>query len=90
MTDLSLTLMAISRVAVFTLGFAITVLGFRAYRRKRTRYLRNATLGFGVVTVGVFLEGVLYHVAGFDLVAVHIAESIVVSVGFLVILSSLR
>lgn len=90
MTALPLTLMVFARVVVLTLGIVITVLGFRAYRRRRTRYLRKAVIGFGIVTVGIFLEGILYHVASVDLVTVHIVESVLVSAGFLVILASLR
>lgn len=83
-------LMTLSRITVLVLGLAITAFGFRAYRRKRTEYLRKAAIGFAIVTIGVFLEGVLYHVAGFDLFVVHTIESIVVSIGFLVILASLQ
>lgn len=90
MTELSMTLMIASRILVLALGLVITVLGVRAYRRKRAAHLRNAAIGFGIVTLGVFVEGGLYHAAGYDLVTVHIVESLVVSVGFIVILDSLR
>lgn len=90
MTELPLTLMVLSRITVLVLGLAITGYAFRAYRINRTDYLLKAALGFGIVTVGVFLEGALYHAAGFDLIMVHAIESVVVSSGFLVILASLR
>ena len=90
MTELPLTLMVLSRITVLVLGLAITAFGFRAFRSNRAEYLLKAAIGFGIVTVGVFLEGVLYHAAGFDLITVHAIESIVVSIGFLVILASLR
>lgn len=90
MTEKPLMFMTLSRIVVLALGLAITAYGFRAYRRDRSEYLRKAAIGFGIVTVGVFLEGVLYHVADFDLIAVHTIESMVVSIGFLVILASLR
>lgn len=90
MTELALSLMLVSRLLVFALGAAITVLAVGAYRRRPSDYLRNAAVGFAIVTLGVFVEGALYHVVGVDLVTVHIVESLLVSAGFAVIIASLR
>lgn len=61
-----------------------------AYRRTKTRYMRDASIGFGIITLGVFIEGVLFRFLGLDLVSVHIIESVAVALGFIVLLISLR
>ena len=78
------------RLLVLALGILITYYSFEAYRRTRTHYMRNASIGFGIITLGVFLEGILFQFAGFDLEVVHIIESIAIGLGFLVLLISLR
>ncbi|MDS0243194.1 MULTISPECIES: hypothetical protein [unclassified Haloferax] len=78
------------RLLVLALGLLITYYSLEAYRRTRTHYMRNASIGFGIITLGVFLEGVLFQFAGFDLAIVHIIESIAIGLGFLVLLISLR
>jgi hypothetical protein len=77
-----------ARLVVLALGVATTLLAVRAYRRQRTRYLRDASLGFGLMTVGVFLEGVLYQLVGLGLTEVHLVESLAIAAGFAVLLVS--
>lgn len=84
------TVLVLVRLVVLALGAAITYYSLKAYRRTRTRYLRDAALGFGIITVGVFVEGVLFELVGLDLVIVHVVESIAIGLGFLVLLYSLR
>lgn len=76
------------RTLLLVLGSATTVISFRAYRREQTRYLRNATIGFGFITLGVLIEGVLYEVTTLTLTQVHVAESIALACGFAVLLLS--
>lgn len=85
-----LALLAGTRIAVLILGLAVTAISYRAYRRTGTAYLRTAAVGFGVISIGVFLEGVLFELFGLDLAAVHIVESIAIGLGFLILLQSLR
>ena len=66
-----------------------SVLSYRAYQRTNEPYLRNAAIGFAVVAFGVFLEGVFFELLEWDLVTVHIIESLVVAVGLAIILFSL-
>jgi hypothetical protein len=61
---------------------------WRAYRRKRTAYLRNATLGFGCITLGVLVEGVLFEVTALTLTQVHLVESVALACGLSVLLVS--
>lgn len=90
MAELTTSVLALFRLVVLGLGIAITYYSYMAYRRTQARYLRDASLGFAIITIGVFIEGVLFEIAGLDLAVVHIIESIAIGVGFLVLLLSLR
>lgn len=90
MAELTILVLALVRVVVLGLGVAITYYSFRAFQRTGARYLRDASLGFAIITVGVFVEGVLFEFAGLDLTVVHIIESIALGLGFLVLLISLQ
>ncbi|WP_251330634.1 DUF7521 family protein [Haloplanus pelagicus] len=76
------------RVLLLLIGLATTTISFRAYRRDRTRYLRDATIGFGFITFGVLIEGFLYQYTELTLTQVHIAESVALVFGLGVLLSS--
>lgn len=89
MVELTAALLVVVRVIVLVLGIAVTFTSFRAYRRSGARYLRDASLGFGIITIGVFIEGLLFEVAGLDLAVVHIVESIAIGIGFIILLISL-
>jgi hypothetical protein len=77
-----------ARVMVLLLGVATTAISFRAYRNTGTRYLRDAALGFAVITVGVFVEGVLYQTTPIGLTQVHVIESVSIGLGFVILLRS--
>ncbi|MFB6233148.1 MAG: hypothetical protein ABEH61_02710 [Haloarculaceae archaeon] len=66
-------------------GVVTTVISLRAYRRDRTRYLRDATVGFDFIAFGVLIEGLLFEVTALTLTQVHVAESVglVCGLGFL-------
>ncbi|MFB6195461.1 MAG: hypothetical protein ABEI80_04765 [Haloplanus sp.] len=88
MVDLWTGVLVASRIAVLLLGAATVAISFRAYRRTGARYLRDATLGFGVMTVGVFIEGALYQLTPIGLTQVHVVESVAIGLGFVVLLRS--
>lgn len=83
-------LLAISRLGLLALGLAVTAISYRAYRRSGVHYLRTAAIGFGVISVGVFIEGLLFEVVELNLAVVHIVESVAIGIGFLILLQSLR
>ncbi|WP_436900529.1 DUF7521 family protein [Halovenus halobia] len=76
------------RILLLVMGLATTAISARAYRREKTRYLRDATIGFGFITLGVLIEGVLYQLTRLTLTQVHIAESVALVVGLGVLLRS--
>lgn len=90
MVEFTSVVLAATRVVVLGMGVLITYYSFRAYRRTGEPYMRNASIGFGVITLGVLVEGVLFEVAGLDLAVVHVIESVAIGIGFLVLLRSLR
>jgi hypothetical protein len=90
MVETMTALLVTVRLLVLGLGVLITYYSLEAYRRTRTPYLRNASIGFGIITLGVFIEGVLYEIGGLDLAFVHIIESVAIGLGFVVLLISLR
>ncbi|MFB6354240.1 MAG: hypothetical protein ABEJ92_09155 [Halobacteriales archaeon] len=85
-----LAVLAVARLAVLALGLAVTAISYRAYRRSGTGYLRTAAVGFGIISLGVFVEGVLFELFELDLALVHVVESVAIGLGFVVLLQSLR
>jgi hypothetical protein len=90
MMDTTTAILLVVRTLVLALGILITYYSFEAYRRTGTYYMRNAAIGFGIITLGVFIEGVLFEFGGLDLALVHIIESVAIGLGFVVLLISLR
>jgi hypothetical protein len=76
------------RVLLLGVGLATTAISFRAYRQQQTRYLHDATLGFGFITFGVLIEGFLYQLTGLTLTQVHLTESIALVFGLSILLRS--
>ena len=90
MVDATTAVLVAVRLLVLTLGILITYYSFEAYRRTGTYYMRNAAIGFGIITLGVFIEGVLFEFAGVVLAIVLVIESVAIGLGFVVLLISLR
>lgn len=88
MIEASTAILAGVRTLVLVLGLAIAIVSYRAYRRTGTPYLRDVSIGFAIVAIGVFSEGVLFELFDWDLVDVHIIESLLVALGFAIILYS--
>lgn len=76
------------RMLLLLLGVATIAISYRAYRRERTRYLRDATIGFGCITIGVLVEGFLYQLTALTLTQVHVVESVALVCAFGVLLRS--
>lgn len=89
MVDGSTAVLSVFRTIVMAIGLGIAYLSYKAYRRTGSRYLRDASIGFAIVAFGVFIEGVLFELLGWDLVTVHIVNSVVIAIGFGVLLYSL-
>lgn len=88
MTDGWSVALVAARVLLLAMGIGTTAVSYRAYRRKRTAYLRNASLGFGFITFGVLVEGLLFEVTALTLTQVHLVESLALVCGLGVLLLS--
>ncbi len=71
------------------LGAAIAYLAYKAYRRTRAEPLRFLAYGFGFVTLGTLLAGVIDQVLNFGFQLGQLVETALVTVGFAVIVYSL-
>jgi len=71
------------------LGGLVTYLALKAYRRTGAQPLRYLSIGFGIVTLGTFLAGIVDQVLGAGIQLGLIVESALVALGFAVIVYSL-
>ena len=83
------TLIIAFKVITLLLGGLITYLAYQAYRRTGARSLQLLSVGFGVVTLGVLLAGVVDQVLRFDFRVGQLVETVLITVGFAVIVYSL-
>lgn len=71
------------------LGGVITYLSYRAYRRTRAQPLRYLSLGFGIVTLGTLLAGLVDQVLNASIRIGLLVETALIAVGFGIIVYSL-
>lgn len=81
--------LAVVKTFILVVGSLITFLAFKAYRRTRQRALGLLALGFGLVTLGLVLAGLLYELLGVMLMTGILLESLLMLAGFLIIAYSL-
>jgi len=88
MVHITSTVVALKTITL-VLGGLITYFAFKAYRRTGSPPLRALALGFGTVTLGSLLAGVLDRVLDTAGTSVLAVESALTAVGFAIILYSL-
>jgi uncharacterized membrane protein len=71
------------------LGALITYFAYRAYRRTNARALGALAVGFGIITIGALLAGIVDQALGADPLDALLLESALTTVGFAIILYSL-
>jgi len=71
------------------LGALITYFAYRAYRRTNARALGALAVGFGIITIGALLAGIVDQALGADPLDALLLESTLTTVGFAIILYSL-
>jgi hypothetical protein len=77
------------KILSLVLGGFITFLAFKAYRKTGARSLGALSVGFGIITTGTFLAGVVDQVFDAPFQTSQLIESVLVALGFLVIVYSL-
>lgn len=70
------------KLIIVLLGTVLVYLGFKGYRRTRSKDMVFLSLGFALITAGSVAAGILFEFLGFQLVDVSIVEAIMVIVGF--------
>ncbi|GAB7019266.1 DUF7521 family protein [Halostagnicola bangensis] len=87
-TTASMALMVV-KTLLLVVGSIITYFAFKAYRRTRQPALGYLTVGFGIVTLGFVLAGMVHEVLNIGLTVGILVESLLVLVGFTIIAYSL-
>jgi hypothetical protein len=93
----------ISNLGVFVVGFGLTGLSARAYRRLDKPSLGWATAGFALITLGAVSDGLydlgasgigtpggIYGIGNRDLLLLHTAQSVLLALGLAALFYSLR
>lgn len=83
------TIIVALKTLTLVLGVVITYLSYKAFRRTGSPALRSLTLGFGLVTLGALLAGVVDQIVGLQTDIALIVESALTAAGFAVIVYSL-
>lgn len=81
--------LAVVKTLVLLVGGVVTFFAYKAYRRTRQPALCYLSIGFGLVTLGLVLAGMLYELLSVPLMTGVLLESCLVLIGFLVIARSL-
>lgn len=82
-------LLAAGEVATLVLGGAVTAAAGRAYRRTNDPSLRALTTGFGLLTLGALLGGLLHWTGAVPLGRGQAVQSLLTGAGLAVIVHSL-
>lgn len=83
------TAVVILKTLALVLGGLITYFAFKAYRRTHQPALRALTIGFGVVTLGSLVAGIVDQLLPVNPSLALVVESSFATAGFAVILYSL-
>ncbi len=79
-----------AKVTVLLLGTSIALLSYLAYRRNGGSLMMALSVGFALIAIGTFLEGLLFELLGWDLATVHLVESAFVLGGLVTLAIVLR
>lgn len=82
-------LLTAGEVATLLLGGAVTAAAGRAYRRTNDPSLRALTVGFGLVTLGALVGGLLHWTGTVRLARAQAAQSLLTGAGLAIIVYSL-
>ena len=85
-----LTLMIVVKTAILVLGALVTYFSYKAYRRTGDPSLQLLAGGFGLITFGALLGGMVHEVIQADLAVGVLIEGIFVMVGLSLVAFSLK
>ncbi|WP_049972756.1 DUF7521 family protein [Haladaptatus cibarius] len=88
--NLSIVLLGVVKIATLVLGGIVSLMAYRAYNRTRIAGLQFFAIGLTVITLGTFLVGVFHHIGGASVIIGMTLESVIISIGFIVMIYGLK
>ena len=82
-------LTSLTKGLALVLGAFIVYLAHRGYRRNASRPLLYVSMGFALITAGTVVEGLLYNIFRYELLAAIGTGTIVTILGFITIIYSI-
>jgi len=86
----SILLLGVVKITALVLGGIVSLMAYRAYNRSRIAGLQFFAMGLAVITLGTFLVGVFHHIGGASTVTGMTLESVIISIGFVVMIYGLN
>jgi uncharacterized membrane protein (DUF441 family) len=80
---------SIVKILALILGAFIVYLAYKGYRRNASKPLLYVALGFGLITAGTLLEGVMFVVMGSDILEALATGTVLTVIGFVTIIYSI-
>ena len=87
--DFELLLLRALKSLIGILGLLLAYLSLKAYRKSKSNNMLFLSIGFGIITVGSILAGLSFEFLGFSLLQVNIVESLIILIGFIMIMYSI-
>ncbi|MBI2184952.1 MAG: hypothetical protein HYU39_08350 [Thaumarchaeota archaeon] len=73
----------ITKILTVIMGGILTWLSYKGHKHKNSTGLLFLAIGFATITIGSLVEGVLFEFFHYDILTVHLFESIIVVLGLL-------
>lgn len=83
-------LLVLIKIVIVVLGSLIAALAYVAYREHGSRLMLFISIGFGLITLGSVIEGVLFEFLAAPLDLAHVVESAIILAGLLVLVYYLQ
>jgi hypothetical protein len=78
-----------TKTVALVLGAFIVYLAYKGFKRNRSRPLFYVAIGFALITAGTIAEGLLYVIAGSELLEATAVGTAITILGFMVIIYSI-
>lgn len=79
----------VGKLVVLLLGLFIATKAYRGFRRHHSTAMAYLAVGFGLISVGTAIEGLLFELAEVDIFLASAIQTVIAASGMLVILYSL-
>ena len=90
LVDFLISTIIVTRFVTLLLGAYVIFQAFRGYNRNRGASILVLSVGLAFITLGTFVEGILYQFLQWGIIDVHEIESILNVIGFTLMLLSLK